>query len=342
MRRKEIDISNYEEWFIDHLDGSLSEAEESQLKNFLILHPELSEELEGIDLVQLSDPSLSYPDKEELLMPTEKELAIMLAAEEGDKGLLSTLSSAEQSAAASLARTIVKPDPFLVFSDKTGLKKETGGAVITLWAMRFAAAASLIGVILMFALKKEGQIYGPRTAEVETMDLDEYLAADYSEFDTSSTELEKSIPVPTPIIIEEPAPFIAQEDRPEDDKAFMLEVIEEEHLVVEEDIPALEEAAAPEEEEPVYTQEMDELETPSPSLDETPMTEVADNTSPAKTGNTKEYASILDFLKKNIEKRAKDADILAMDDMNSEAQYVETRLKIGRFEISRKSRKISP
>jgi hypothetical protein len=103
-----------------------------------------------------------------------------------------------------------------------------------------------------------------------------------------------------------------------------------------------EEPAAPEEEEPVYTQEMDEPETPSPSLDETPMTEVADNTSPAKTGNTKEYASILDFLKKNIEKRAKDADILAMDDMNSEAQYVETRLKIGRFEISRKSRKISP
>jgi hypothetical protein len=62
----EIDRSNYEIWFIDWLDGNLNSFQVEQLKFFLNENPDIQEELNDLNSLNLA-PSLStYPYKEHL------------------------------------------------------------------------------------------------------------------------------------------------------------------------------------------------------------------------------------------------------------------------------------
>jgi hypothetical protein len=59
-----INRDNYEIWFIDHLDGQLSAAENEMLQQFLLENTDLSIELENLSDVTLETPSLTeFPDK---------------------------------------------------------------------------------------------------------------------------------------------------------------------------------------------------------------------------------------------------------------------------------------
>lgn len=66
MNRQHIPISrdNYEIWFIDHLEGQLSETENEMLQNFLLENTDLSIELENLADVTLQAPASSgFPNK---------------------------------------------------------------------------------------------------------------------------------------------------------------------------------------------------------------------------------------------------------------------------------------
>ena len=97
-----LDISNYEEWFIDHLDGTLSAEEDSQLSAFLLSHPDLAAELEAMDEVQLEAKDIAFPDKSALLIPSEEELKLMMIAEEGGLAEMQSLSTSERDEIAAL------------------------------------------------------------------------------------------------------------------------------------------------------------------------------------------------------------------------------------------------
>lgn len=58
-----IDRKNYEIYFIDYLDGTLTEKEKTELQAFLLANPGLAEELEGISGIRLEAPSLVYRKK---------------------------------------------------------------------------------------------------------------------------------------------------------------------------------------------------------------------------------------------------------------------------------------
>lgn len=60
------DRSNYEIWFIDWLDGKLSEDRIEQLKVFLAENPDLQEELESLGFLKLTPPVSQFRGKEQL------------------------------------------------------------------------------------------------------------------------------------------------------------------------------------------------------------------------------------------------------------------------------------
>ena len=65
-----ITRKNYEIYFIEYLDGTLSEAKAAELKTFLLLNPDLSALLEDTDKAKLKAPVLIYR-KKNVLKKTE-------------------------------------------------------------------------------------------------------------------------------------------------------------------------------------------------------------------------------------------------------------------------------
>ena len=64
--KSKINSTNYEEYLIDYLDGSLSLKLEAELLSFLEQHPEIESELEGLNMIQLETENLIYEFKEGL------------------------------------------------------------------------------------------------------------------------------------------------------------------------------------------------------------------------------------------------------------------------------------
>ena len=86
-----INQHNYEEFFIDYLDGNLSDSQIIELENFLLQHPELREELEDMENIVISEENIHFHKKESLLQPdislpvTKENIEYFLIAEsEGD------------------------------------------------------------------------------------------------------------------------------------------------------------------------------------------------------------------------------------------------------------------
>lgn len=62
-----ININNYEEWMIDYIEGNLSAAQEKELNEFLVFHPELKAELELFSATKLQpDMHVVFADKNSL------------------------------------------------------------------------------------------------------------------------------------------------------------------------------------------------------------------------------------------------------------------------------------
>ena len=79
-----IDRSNYEIWFIDWLDGNLTDTETKQLLHFLEDNPDLREEFDGLTTIRLNPPEKSFHDKRKLKKTTsdfsEAQLDLLSAA----------------------------------------------------------------------------------------------------------------------------------------------------------------------------------------------------------------------------------------------------------------------
>jgi len=64
-----INRNNYEQYFMDYLDGNLSDQEIHMLEDFLLTNPDLRTELEGTERIVLSPDSNIYNQKEYLKKP---------------------------------------------------------------------------------------------------------------------------------------------------------------------------------------------------------------------------------------------------------------------------------
>lgn len=152
-----INISNYEAYLLDFMEGNLSEADCALLREFVLLHPELEINLEDTELVTLEAESISLGSKENL-----KKSGVTFSDEHFIGYIENTLSSEEKeqlelacSADAALAKelrlyksTILETDTSIIFKDKSSLRKQS--KIIYFNARVFVSAAAAL--LLIFGL----------------------------------------------------------------------------------------------------------------------------------------------------------------------------------------------
>lgn len=158
-----IDINNYEAFYLDYLEGNLNDAEIVMFKKFLAENPDL--ELEEEALTYLPDdfhPVLEEEFKAQFKIP---DLAVPITSHNIDAFLIASMegqldADAQKALTAFLVlnpvyiadkaifeKTILQPDLSIVYADKRKLKR----AVILPFVFRVAAvAAILIFIVSIF------------------------------------------------------------------------------------------------------------------------------------------------------------------------------------------------
>lgn len=164
-----INLSNYEVFLVDYLDGKLSTGDQKMLLAFLESHPDLKEEFESLSngiIPQLSPSEDIYTDKSKLKKPFilgERECTYLdelaVKALEGDARLselrehqnLLQNDQSYQKRFKILQLTLQKANLSIRFPYKSALKKRT---LIPLTAgqwMRFSSVAATLAVLLLAA-----------------------------------------------------------------------------------------------------------------------------------------------------------------------------------------------
>ena len=149
---------NYEEFFLDYLDGTLNPEQMIELEIFLIQNPDLKMELEEMDCPMLTQENISieldslkeipfrnsFDDfciaRLEGDLSVDNEIAFDLFLEKNE--LLKKESDIYQ-------KTILIPDEQIVFENKEGLKKDK--TKITFW-LYFSGIGAVASVLLLFSL----------------------------------------------------------------------------------------------------------------------------------------------------------------------------------------------
>ena len=72
-----ITRENYEIWMIDYIEGTLDPEMKAAMEAFLLLHPDIREEMDGLEDVVLRAPGVEMQDKDSLFQsewPTDPEV----------------------------------------------------------------------------------------------------------------------------------------------------------------------------------------------------------------------------------------------------------------------------
>jgi len=173
-----LNINNYEIWFLDYLDGNLSNEQLDTLLDFLEQHPELKEELRSISGVCLVAGHETFSDKKSLLkdssdipgISSEDQLCIArmendLAPEEArlfdarldkDLNLLANYTA--------FCKTRLNPVDAVVFPDKGSLRKKT--VFLSPWIITAISSAAVL-FLVWFLWPHQQETDGPVVAKVE-------------------------------------------------------------------------------------------------------------------------------------------------------------------------------
>jgi len=169
---EKINKQNYEAWFLDYSEGSLSERQIVELNIFISLNPELRVELDGFESVSLEEEAISsanlmdYLIREEITGLTRSDY-LMIAAVEGaiskeEKAELGALVSSNTGLVEDLAmyhKTKLPKDEMGVFTGKSGLIQKERKVIA--WWMYASTAAALLAFFLWNSNISNEQ-YAPR------------------------------------------------------------------------------------------------------------------------------------------------------------------------------------
>ncbi len=142
-----INIENYEAFWVDYLDGKLTETDEERLFAFLEDNPEISSNLIDTDNFIVPKLDVVFPDKANLKAENQIENLLISKieneiSEEDNKFITSKINSNAKIAASysQYQKTILVADTSVVFKGKKHLKKTT---VIPLYRYTAAVAAAI-------------------------------------------------------------------------------------------------------------------------------------------------------------------------------------------------------
>lgn len=160
---EKIDLTNYEAYFLDYMEGSLSLEEQRDLISFLDQHPELKDELE-LDLtavsllpdaIQFDNKAALRIDESELILTPNTLPDLMIACLEKqlsprhEAQLLTYIANEGlEKTYLTYTNTILQPDLTVVFEEKSKLKVKTG-MVISMSFVKRAAAIAAVGLVLV-------------------------------------------------------------------------------------------------------------------------------------------------------------------------------------------------
>lgn len=182
-KMRKISRNNYEEFFLDYLEGNLSFQEMNDLDCFLIQCPDLRAELDEMELTILEVEKVVFDSESLKEIPFRSSFdefsiarieGILLPSEEKAFDTFLNNNHNFEIEHENYLKTILKPDFSVVFPDKNILKQNRR-KIVSFWQLsRIAIAAS---VILMFSiwnvvfqeekLNKEVNLQ-PQSFEVET------------------------------------------------------------------------------------------------------------------------------------------------------------------------------
>lgn len=179
---EKIDLNNYEAYFLDFMEGSLSAEEKHDLFTFLEKHPELKNEFElDFGEMALFPVTITFENKAELkideadLIITPNTLPDLMVASiekqlssKHQQQLISYIDKHELSAVhATYKNTILKPDLAVVFDEKERLKQK-GGILISKATFRRAAAIAAVGLVLVTLAVNWGVSPGANTIDPQS------------------------------------------------------------------------------------------------------------------------------------------------------------------------------
>ncbi len=157
-----INQHNYEAYLLDSMEGRLSVEQQLELDTFMALHPELAIDLEDLAEMTFDPQQAVFPNKEGL-----KKTGADLVSGEQFIGYIEQQLSPEEtlrveehcSANPALAKeldlykkTIAVADTSIVFDGKENLKRRTKVIFFNFRAASFAAAASVLVLLLLYVL----------------------------------------------------------------------------------------------------------------------------------------------------------------------------------------------
>ena len=154
---EKINSHNYEAFFLDYMEGTLSAQQEFELIDFLDRNPDLKAELEfDFEDVTLQDiDKVSFDKsvlKKEGIQPDEVD-DLMIASVEGTLSVASATELQNYVQSNNLGadykyyqNTLLKPDLSVGYGNKSDLKKKDG-FFVPIWA-RFTAAAGIAALLI--------------------------------------------------------------------------------------------------------------------------------------------------------------------------------------------------
>ncbi|HKL38497.1 MAG TPA: hypothetical protein VJ876_06330 [Bacteroidales bacterium] len=175
-----ITRNNYEEFFLDYLDGKMTGEQQQELHRFLEDNSDLKEELAGLEHTLMAPAGMeaSFPDKGQLkksLTLPDQDYTLLdelcIARLEGDLSpvqqeefeLLLREQPRKQKTFRQYERTRLEPDTSLIFAHKEQLKK---GGVLSFFIRRNAPYLAMAATVLLLAglhlfFPKAGQLELP-------------------------------------------------------------------------------------------------------------------------------------------------------------------------------------
>ncbi|RLD52869.1 MAG: hypothetical protein DRI94_01755 [Bacteroidetes bacterium] len=158
-----INNHNYEVFFLDFLDGNLSESEMKEFSRFLQKNPSLKEELESFEEITLEPSDIKFENKQELIKKTQAqhfeitEFEYLCVADiekdnnnEELKQLKKELSVSENKAAYTVFNAVkLQANENIVFSNKSKLLKK----YVSVNFRTVISVASAAAILLFFVLK---------------------------------------------------------------------------------------------------------------------------------------------------------------------------------------------
>lgn len=169
--REKINKDNYEAFFLDFIEGNLSDDQTSILFSFLDKNPDLKAELDAFEAIELDHESLSPNESLKASLRREETTALLETDYLMIAQVENTITSEEKAKLAVLAKqhpeilddlaiyhkTRIPKEPAIVFSNKTSLTKKE--RILPIWWQSAAAAAVLM--LLFFNWPSVEKRYDP-------------------------------------------------------------------------------------------------------------------------------------------------------------------------------------